>query len=36
MTPSHNNLQLPYKSTTPQLLVWSPTSSNPNAPKQWT
>eukprot|EP00804_Cyclotella_cryptica_P024290 CCRYP_012554-RA/>CCRYP_012554-RA protein AED:0.40 eAED:0.41 QI:0/0/0/1/0/0/2/0/498 len=31
-----HNLQLPYKLTTPQPLEWSPTSSNPNAPKQWT
>eukprot|EP00804_Cyclotella_cryptica_P006859 CCRYP_010973-RA/>CCRYP_010973-RA protein AED:0.37 eAED:0.37 QI:0/-1/0/1/-1/0/1/0/73 len=31
----HNHL-LPYKLTTPRLLVWSPTSVHPNAPKQWT
>eukprot|EP00804_Cyclotella_cryptica_P006782 CCRYP_019520-RA/>CCRYP_019520-RA protein AED:0.42 eAED:0.42 QI:0/0/0/1/0/0/4/0/407 len=31
-----HNLQLPYKLTTPQPLEWSPTSSNQNAPKQWT
>eukprot|EP00804_Cyclotella_cryptica_P026320 CCRYP_007637-RA/>CCRYP_007637-RA protein AED:0.47 eAED:0.47 QI:0/0/0/1/0/0/3/0/256 len=31
----HPQLPLPYKSITPQLLVLSPTSSNPNAPKQW-
>eukprot|EP00804_Cyclotella_cryptica_P001890 CCRYP_007357-RE/>CCRYP_007357-RE protein AED:0.47 eAED:0.47 QI:0/-1/0/1/-1/0/1/0/73 len=31
-----HNRQLPYKLTIPQPLEWSPTSSNPNAPKQWT
>ena len=30
-----HNRPLPYKLTTPPLLVWSPTSFNPNAPKQW-
>eukprot|EP00804_Cyclotella_cryptica_P016951 CCRYP_001900-RE/>CCRYP_001900-RE protein AED:0.47 eAED:0.47 QI:0/-1/0/1/-1/0/1/0/61 len=30
-----HNHPLPYKLITPQLLVLSPTSSNPNAPKQW-
>eukprot|EP00804_Cyclotella_cryptica_P024240 CCRYP_021232-RA/>CCRYP_021232-RA protein AED:0.12 eAED:0.16 QI:0/0/0/1/0/0/2/0/402 len=30
-----HNHPLPYKSTTPQLLVWLPTSFNQNTPKQW-